>query len=357
MVSQTVINGWVKRAAVIGTVLSTVSMIMACGGSDLTGNLTLPPEALPDAYWSLDLNRKGINLSTVAPYDTVRLSVTPKTTFGETITNVSAAPVYSVKDTLSLRISSDGLLTALRPVNDKVEVIAQLTIDGITRADTSWVRIISSAPVGIPRKLSIQPLPGDSAKWSLTPLPKEIIPVVEDESGNSISNVLVHFHSSDEHVLWFEPEGMFAFKQGTALVTATTYAFGVDLIDTVSYRITLPSVQFIGISETLPDASGSGKVFFSPDTVTVGVGAVIIFQTSDKVTSDVAINFDDPSAAAGPTGFPWLFYFDGSAGNIPAIKPNQYFGAGRQFNVAGAYRYQDETGNAKGVIVVQQETP
>ena len=119
----------------------------------------------------------------------------------------------------------------------------------------------------------------------------------------------------------------------------------------------MPSVQFIGVSETLPDASGSGKVFFTPDTVIVGVGAVIIFQTSALLTSDVSINFDDPAAVSGPTGFPWLFYFDGSSGNIPAIQPNQFFGAGRQFNTAGVYVYQNATGDARGVIVVQQETP
>jgi hypothetical protein len=191
-------------------------------------------------------------------------------------------------------------------------------------------------------------------------MPKNITARIMAENGTSIANLVVAYGSSDSTVATVASGGLYGQQRGTAKVTASTYAYGVSLADSVTYIIGYPTYQNLGIAQH-PPATGTERVtYFSPDTVTIGIGGVILFMTDAKNSKDISIVFDEPSAATAPTGGIWALFADPSAtGNIAPLPPGQSLPnwAFRQFNTPGIYRFHDGDNQAVGWVAVREDTP
>jgi hypothetical protein len=343
---------------VVSAAVAATCFLTACGG-DLVGNLSLPPAASPDAYWALDMNYKAINLSLDPSSNTVQLGVTPRTVTGEAITGVTTTPTYISVDSAALQVTADGLLTAKKVVSDRAFVIARLTIGDVTHIDTAFVRVFASPPSSPAVSFSVQPPPGDSAKWSASLFYKDITPVITAQNGTRISGLLIHYHSSNPLVASYDAtnNGLGALQPGTAMITASTYAFTTGWSDSVLYTIGFPTIQLVGVGERQGTDGTEPITYFGPDTVVIGIGGSVMWQNLGKQnTKTVGIVFDDPSAA-GALPFPLNFLYGADSGNIAPIVPNKAFvGGGRQFRTAGTYTYHDDHNQATGYIIVRSES-
>src|SRR5262249_49496601 len=116
----------------------TLSMLLASCASDQT---TTPKPTLLTAengYWQIALNHQAFTLSTVAPYDTIRIIATPRNATGTPLTGSvldSAVTTYALSDPsdTSVTITPDGVVRARFPQAAGL-LIVQTSVQGITRS-------------------------------------------------------------------------------------------------------------------------------------------------------------------------------------------------------------------------------
>jgi hypothetical protein len=356
-----IVNSYAMRFIAVTFLLG----VSGCGDS-LTATATLPSGAVDNLYWSLEMNYHAINLAVAVPNNTVQLSVTPRAANGTALTGVAAVPTYTVLDTTRLRITSDGLLTALKTGNS-LPVVAHLTIGNMTRADTAYVQV-TNTPLASPlTTFSIQPALGDSAKWSPGLLSKSVVPVAQDANRMDVlSNLLIAYRSRRPDIASISGSStgnLTAQGLGTALIVASTYAYGVYKSDSVLYTIGLPTFGYFDVVEHASPNGSTGTIVFSPDTLTIGVGGIVAWSNSSPSNRDsVRIVFDNPSAAL-PPGFPYMFFFLADSGNTRAIAPGTPLTGGaamspaRLFVTPGVYTFHDGFSNATATVVVKQDSP
>ena len=348
--------------------ISSASLIVAsafamtgCGSASMADS-DVPDMGSAHAYWALTLQDHAINLSVAAPTNTIQLIAVPRDVTGTPIVTNMSAPTFRVLDADRLTVDSTGLLTAYG-VGSGLKVIAKWQIQGVTHTDTAYVRVTSTAPAAPLATFTIDPLPGDSAKWSFsiqrellygqkrivpraTDLDGGAIPVeTVDGDGLPIEGLAVAYTSSNAIAAGIDVHtGAFGAgaEPDTTTFTASTYAYGVRKADTLAYTIGYPTSGTFDLSAT----RSNGVRVFTPSVLEVGIGAVVTWTTS--YDEPMGIFFDDPSVAVAPFFFP-----DGDAGNIPAIDPNGYFF--RQFNIPGTYPFHDAEGHVTGTIVVKAD--
>jgi hypothetical protein len=340
---------------------------IACSNDTVTGTADDPATA----YWSLGLDQHGITMAIVAPYDTLRLTATPRTVDGTAIAGLPPASFTTSNGTV-VAVDSSGLLTAVE-LTPGTTIIATLTARGITHADTAIVAVTDD-PAGLTvASLSLQPLPGDSAKYALGGTLLEpfrfLTPTVLDQNGDPMFGLPVHFTALDVTTATIDPFGgvITAARPGPARFTATLTAYGQQVTDTVQYTIGLPGyarIRYYGPYDVPPHQEGS----FDPDSVRVGLGAVVEwwnFGLPEGKFMDML--FDNPAPLDSvPEGMACLAYAtdcDGT-GSIPTFGwpldcPNICSGErfrARRFTQPGVYHYQSTIWGTQGVIVVVDES-
>lgn len=389
-----------SRAAVVPLLASlAVASSPACGGD------SLKPQSLIDQnelYWRLDLDHRAILLSTAAPFDTLKLTATPRNYRGDALSGVPI-PTFVSQDISKVVVTSEGVLRAIDPTTPGtvVAVMARLTIGDLTHVDTAFVSVVSTDSPPVLTSFSIQPIPPDSAKLgaavvvfqNISLLLADTLPVRATDSAGmpiltipgDVSGILpVALRSSDTSVVQFDKmifttkmAELRGFKVGTAKIYASTTAFGITKVDTLNYRIGWPLVEkmlmVVPSSRHRPGMLPIDNVFTRP-VLRIGVGGVVTWSNlgnlGDTNSTPNHIVFNDQdlpnilSISPRPSFMPFYAHvseclaFIGAdcvhGGNM-VISPTQKK-ASRRFPVSGVYEYSSSLyPNSVGRIIVIDE--
>jgi plastocyanin len=314
----------------------------------------------PNMYWALTLDHRGVTLSTVPPYDTIRLTATPRTMDGAPIADMPA-PTFTSLDLDRAIVSADGLVRALK-TGTRIPIVATLTIGNLRHADTAFLNVTSTATPPVLATLSIHPDSADSAKVSRNSL-RLIIAKARTADDSSITGLSVYYASLDPTVATMDRATgrLSPLRPGRVKVVASATAYGVMKTDTVLYTIGYPVSLFIYVTpQTTPD--GRTINGFVPSHVELGPGAIVRFFNTTGVATDVT--FDDPTNIASvatycgapfTTTAPWLC----ASGNIDAFGDDGASGFAtwrvRAFPVPGTYTFHSTLFGTTGTIVVVNE--
>jgi plastocyanin len=314
------------------------------------------------AYWSLELDHRAIAMSTVAPHNTIQLTAVPRSPSGAALEGLPA-PRYASGNTDALTVSSTGLVTARSPAFG-VPIVATLTAGGITHVDSAFVQVVPD-PAPTVASFSIAPLPGDSAKWAITGLfgepIKTLTPVVLDPLGTPLF-VPVHFRSLDNTVSRIDPRSgaLAPVRRGTVTFIASTTAYGTVMADTLPFTIGAPLIAVFHVER----APGGSATRFNPSRITVGSGALVLWENATGIATDVT--FEDPaSAEAVPEWEDCAIGMPCEPGNIPEFTahpgsedPFDLIVNGRRlrrFSAPGTYTFRSTRFGTTGTIVVVSE--
>ncbi len=354
-------NRW--RPTVITAVLSVWTLTSAgCNLSD-TGMSAYRP---PDQYFAvLALEHHAINLSTVAPYDTLTLHTIRAMGDGGV---VPGDVTYSVSSP-SIRVI-DGVLKADSPVT-KAVLRVKLTHGTITRTDSAFVSVIAVAPDRL-RDFGLRLTAGDSAKTSVA-VPKTIPLVRASDLGLNLSTLLVSMKSSDSTVASIAQSGDSANivpkRPGRIVFSASTFAFGATWRDSLVFTVGWPLLFSMSTVERFTAGSLTRVLDFAYPNIIIGVGGCVLWQTQSD-TIDIDLQFDDPAHVAAPVGSlcadvvldptvggniaPFRFIpWDGNPAHfvIAYLSPNR----ARSFPIPGVFPYRSSLHGTTGIVRVCDE--
>jgi hypothetical protein len=335
---------------------SLLAMLAAgCGGDPA---VTPPPTGDPTTmFWQLTLDTRAATVSTVAPYDTIRITATPRTISGSPITDL-APPTYTSMDLDHAFVDPDGLVHAVA-VGDQILIVASLEEGNILHQDTLVLNITDASPPPTLATFTIHPDAGDSAKTAES-ANSNLNPRAFDEAGDPISDVSVYFVSSDPTIATVDRASGFLAPErpGHLSIYATTTVYGVTKTDTLPYTIGVPLILVMRIAP-LRQSDGHTIGGFIPAQVTLGVGAKIFFQNDGAPNTD--ITFDDPTnVGEDDEDCPSFESFCGT-GDIPAfgLEPGDDTGLtalrARKFHVAGSYPFHSTLWGTSGTITILDE--
>jgi hypothetical protein len=347
--------------------------VWSCG--DMTTVPDLSAGTPSELFTTAIVSPNGINLAmSPAGYDTVRIHVSAYNAVGGEMDASGITPRFISLDTTRAVVDADGLITARRlaTANDPVRVVASLTLNGVTKWDTAFVRVVSSAPADTLGALSVQPATEAAGVWALGAFTSTLAATAEATNGTpySDSQLLIAFRSSSARTASFDgssgvaaapqgnPQAVVPSAPGTVWMKGSTYAFGVSLSDSAQYRVdSLADVRIIQVKQR-QSASGAMEYYFFPDTVWILPGQTVLWTTLTlpETADSTAITFADTLGAQPVTNFPYYFYVAMAAGNIPPMPPHKQFGAGRSFPMPGTFTYSDGRG-ATGAIIVNGVSP
>jgi len=307
-------------------------------------------------YWSLTLDQHALTLSTVSPYDTVRLTATARNADGGPLSGTSPV-TYASSDLQLVQVSTDGLVRAIAS-GQGVQVIATITVGNLTHADTALVNISTNSAPPVLTTFSIHPVPPDTAVLPMfSPAgfffygpvfggQKQLAPQAFDATGAPIGGLLFDFRSSDTTIATIDRQAgsMNGVQPGQVTIVASATAYGVAKVDTVVYTITLPAAQFVGFGQT------GLTVGFSPSGVTIVKGGYVVWYNASRRPVDIV--FDDSVQVAQDSVFCQC-----GAGNVSQFGDTTGFFSlpnvrARWFPVAGMFTYHSSLTRTKGTITV-----
>jgi len=317
--------------------------------------------------------------------DTLQFSMTAKSVAGTPLASYDSVRYFldNITDTLRVRVTPSGLVTA-RDVSSGPVLLDVLTWKGeAARADQAILQVTATAIPGA--TLSIQPAPSDSTKLALGSA-KMIVPVVANQTGQSVSNVWFRFTLSDADAakvgcfvpsfstsvipvsiapvtlqastcLALPPDYIFALTQsGTVWIHASATVYGVPLRDSVQYTLINGSSGTVWITDRNLNLIG-GEALFGPVYIAPGGTVTFLNYINSNYHASVVYTFDNPAAATATTP---PSSQGGASGNITALTSGQ--GSSRQFLTAGTYTYTATvtgtvppftSGTFQGRIIVQ----
>jgi hypothetical protein len=360
------------RIRLVPLALTAAVLIEGCGSDAVVS----PVNGSATAFWALQLERSAVTMALAAPYDTLRLVATPRTASGAPIDNLPAV-TFSTTNVNTVEVDSAGLLRAVG-LTPGTKIIASLTADGVTHADTATVAVTPDPGALLITSFSIQPVPPDSARMALGGTLLEpnrtLTPIVTDAGGNQVFDLPIRYATLDETTAIIDRWGgaITGVSLGYVPLVATMTAYGRSFADTVQYRIGLPAYTKVHIHGPLYAYVRYEVGSFDPDSVTVGTGAVIEWEDAGRLPGTASdITFDAAQAAAldsVPEQFSCVNYAtdcDGT-GNVAPFGPAandptgelfwQNFSRARRFTLPGVYRYTNTISGTHGVVVVVDET-
>ena len=308
-------------ALLIGSLVAS----SGCGNDTTTSN----PVSTADAYRLLQLNQHAITMSVVAPYNTVQLQATPLTAAGVPVTDAGAVQYHVIGSDTSLVVSSTGLLTAKAPTYQNAfadfplgydmpvsGVVASLTLQGVTLADTALVLITNVTPASPLATLSIQP-PADSmaayqsGAW-LSPSTLDgygqsqsiarLLNVTQlDAAGEPIINELVHVTSSDVNAAFTSSNDFSSYSlrcvtgvkpnSPVTFYTQTLY-YGVARSDSLRVRVGYRHTATLVAYQRTPYGSLTPQLYWWPTAIDVSAPVELDFENN---FADLAVDvvFDE----------------------------------------------------------------
>lgn len=376
------------RARAPAGILPLALVLLACGGYEGPATVTEPITDPAQVYAALTLDHGAINLSTVAPFNTIQLTATPRDGLGQPMIGLPA-PTFRSSQPLRVRVSHDGRIEALQ-TGTGILVIAELRVgkDSVQRLDTARVNVTATAAPPILDRLELDPVSPETAAWGLEPSVSSILgplllftgrffaprlaPRALDPAGNAIAGLVIDFESLDPAVVRWESSfsELNMLSLGQARMVAHTTAYGVTKADTVTFTVKLPLYQTI----TLHPATRTAGAL-EPSEIRLRSGGWVLWDNRSGQLADVT--FDDPANVAEPTTEcdalenPAVFgtnvvqriyggQFPCGSGNIPAFNDvdpmfnnaNTVNFRIRQFPVPGVYTYRNTVTGGIGRVVV-----
>ena len=379
----------------------------ACEGD----NIHRPPLVeRNELYWALELDQHAVTLSTSAPYDTLTVAAVPRNPDGAPLSG-APTPQYASTNVKRVLVTPEGLLVAVAPTEEPVEIVATLTVGNLQHADTALVRVVD-VPSPALGSFSIHPVPPDSAKFGMignysfdrgsegTFLLNKLIrateatdapfPVVQvpDYGNVPVADLLVSFRISDletasisslhANVGGIRIHELEGHRVGTVSLAASTTVFGVRMADAIPFRIGWPVVAAV---EVQPVAEGSLANRFVEPVIKVGTGANVFWGSiTSRAATDVAFTDTDPTNIAplntttvyrgdvfnilcsGVLPFWGASDCNSSGGSfvvpIPPLDAGRTFNlamVGRVFPVPGTYEYHSAQHGINGRVIVVDE--
>lgn len=368
-----------------------VLLVLGCGDQDVVPPLHPDQQ---DLFWELDLDHHAVLLAK-GKYDSLRLTATPRNYRGDALGGLST-PKYRSTDTDRVAVTLDGVIIAVGRTTTPVAVIATLTSQNLTLADTAMVSV---ADVEVPQRLaslSIQPIPSDSAKVAVvTYAPPHVLndtlPVrAFDDVGGAIpiypydeAGILpLYFQSVDTTAANVDRNTgvVTGMRVGSVKIMATTNALGVTAADTVLYRVGWPVVRHFHVTEnaarTAYELSHGSANNVGSSNLILGTGSTVIWSMIALGPTDFAeLVFPDEQLAnvrpVAPyldllnTIYPFIFYWASCAvdctagGNVVIDGANhpEIWTFARHFPVPGVYEYRGvgKAAGIHGLITVMDE--
>ncbi|MBX6330989.1 MAG: hypothetical protein IRY91_03980 [Gemmatimonadaceae bacterium] len=342
--------------------LAVLPMLIALG---CAGDAPETPPPVTDPariYWTLTLDYHAVTLSTVAPYDTIQLTATPRTPDGTPLAGLPA-PTFESLDRDRAEVSADGLVHAIKS-GTQIPVVATLTVGNLRHADTVLINVTDEANPPVLATLSIQPDSGDSAKTAIN-VNRAITTYTLAADGSPITGLAVYYttRGSDAATIDRATGLLFPVHPGHVTIVASATAYGVTKTDSLRYTIGYSSQQELDIVAQV-NASGQTVGGFSRPLILLGPGGRLIIVNQTNIATD--LTFDDPTNIVRDEQFcvpPFtLFPYLCEDGNVEAFAndPNDPSGASilrfRRFPVPGTYRYHSTIFGTAGTIVVVDES-
>jgi plastocyanin len=356
--------------------VAALPVLLACGGDVAEPHQPLTGDGAAALYWRLTLDHEAVVLSTAAPYDTIRITATPRDARGAPLEGLGPV-VYRTEDPEQVVVDPTGLVQA-RAAGSSLYVVAELEAGGVRHADTLFVTITADAEPPALAGLSIRPPEPDSVRHAVRGDGsfvtvdgagrlavaidlKFVLSYGRDAAGNLIPGIPAKFQSSDTTVLQAFDGGTLVLlrgkRPGRAKVIASTAAYGVPLADTVEFEVIQPVLSAVRAYRRPSD----GRILFGPEEVRVSPGGTVLWVNTSGDPVDVT--FADPSGVAehGALGCAAGGVVDpGGAGDIPAfgVPPTQGDTLmvencrSRRFPTPGVYEYHSPLTGATGRVVV-----
>ncbi len=232
----------------------------------------------------LELNHKAIILSLNESFDSVQLSAVPRNLRGELLPYTEPVQFRRLNELdTTVSVNADGFVTA-RVATNGTRVEASLTIDGITRTDTTLIMVRSESPVRKLSHIEFFPLPPDSS-WRWGGYPNAIGYerwVRFFDTGMTLvpaSQAVVAYSWENNDVVSISSQKPYptAFGVlGETYIHARVYAYGKVLSDSVLFRRIEPTAKFVVIDRIVP-SNGTPSIVFYPAKLEVNPGTTVIF--------------------------------------------------------------------------------
>jgi hypothetical protein len=331
-------------------------------------------------YWALTVDHRAVTLSTVPPYDTTRLTATPRDWHGAPVTGLDAATFRSTVPE-RLRVTPDGLVQAL-DVGTDMPVVVELAAGSARHVDTVLVTITNDPAPPILDTLSIHPQPPDSSVLMMNGQGSRLLlgygavafylgsfqaftARLTDSEGNSLSGISVAYTTSDTLTLWVDRSSgnAIAKRPGRVNLMASATAYGVTKADTVTYTVIMPGFAVVWIRPHATGLGGGTQTVFAGSEVTLSPGGTVLW--GNVTGQPVDIVFDDPTNVV-EHGAANCDYFAISTGDVGGGGDIQGFGEAqdptaflsvancrsRRFPVPGVYPYHSTLTGATGKVIV-----
>ncbi|HEX6535957.1 MAG TPA: hypothetical protein VF041_15280 [Gemmatimonadaceae bacterium] len=339
------------------------ALVLAAAGCATDAAVAPPPLVNdPHVYWALTLDHHAITMSTAAPYDTIRLTATPRMVDGTPIDSLPA-PTFTSLDLDRAQVSADGLVHVLQ-TGDQIPVVATLAVGNLRHADTAFINVTDVTTPPVLDTFSIHPDPTDSAKTALYTT-KMIAPRATTADGTPITGLAVYYTVSDPTTALIDRTvgQLTPVRPGPVTVIAQATAYGVTKADTLAYTIGHVVMAYINVTAQ-KNASGQTVNGFTPNQLLIGPGATVLIINLTGVATD--LTFDDPTNIVPDSTYCQAYaslnphLCDGGSVEAFAQEPDDQMGITalrvRRFPVPGTYPFHSTIFGTSGTIVVADES-
>lgn len=338
------------------TLLAVISwsLVSAVAGVGCRSDAILPPPALEQLIWAMEVNHRAVTLSVQPPENTIQLTVTLRNVTGAAIIP-EHAPEFRSLDTL-VSVDSLGRVTALHS-GKNARVVVTVVERNSRFEDTLSFNVNNVATVPVVDSVVLDKPSGGilqiPAYHSVVGLSYDVVGRAYS-GGRSVANVAFVYMSSDTSKVSVDRlTGELSAKDtGRVVIAVSSTVYGQQFRDSIVCEVIYPLLGLISIEQTSASPKGEGSTGFFPGRLILSRGASVLWVNRSLIESDVT--FDDPSTIEASPFDP-----NGGRGNISPFTrdgtPQWLFGSGayraRTFSTAGVYRYRNSSG-AVGEIVV-----
>lgn len=300
-----------RRGVVVLGLAGALMGVAGCGNIEPVAPAAGPITDPTQLYMSLRLNHRAVALSTALGYETLQLTAAPLDGLGHPMSDLPA-PTYFSSDTASVTVTADGLVTALQPAQG-VKVFATLQVGPVTRRDSAVINVnVTNLTPPTLTTVSIQPVAPDSAIRGITRDDNVLATIIfhsshgstgflhlaaraADEFGTAISGLPFEYESLEPAVAKVTQDaGEVTFlRPGQVRMVARTTAYGITKVDTVTYTVTMPTVDLF---TTVPGPTGAA-IF---DLLEARIRSNGIVGWANTLDESVDVVFDGPTHAIMP---------------------------------------------------------
>lgn len=306
-------------------------LMMVCAfGAGCSGDrvVEINEADLSTFYWKLALD---IHATTVAVGGTQMVVARPRTVAGDTISGLPA-PVFTSQDSTKVTVDQSGVITGITETSGTA-VIATLTAQGITHADTTIVAVTAESHVLA--SFEIAYTPGDERIGQGDYRPLTVVAL--DDHGDPLDGLSVQLQVLTPATLT-ESAGELAFyatQVGIGRIAVQTTSYGVTMADTMEYQVGYPSTGTVQAQAADPDTT----LAFGPHTVVIAVNGTVTWY--NFANGPINVTFDNDVENV-------------EGGNIETLEPGDFDPADntRQFLAAGTYHYTNTMNGQTGQVVV-----